>query len=140
MVVGFWFPSTRCAEAQTAPPTPGQYVPAQLWYREALVPEINAWITIAPDDTVTMRINQTEIGTGVLTSNSMIVAEELQCDWNKVRVEYASANRNVREKAQPWARMAEPNDTGNIVGQHGDRRKRRRRVRPLVDPFQRQHP
>ena len=116
MVVGFWFPPTRCAEAQTAPPTPGQYVPAQLWYREALVPEINAWITIAPDDTVTMRINQTEIGTGVLTSNSMIVAEELQCDWNKVRVEYASANRNVREKAQPWARMAEPNDTGNIVG------------------------
>ena len=116
MVVGFWFPSTRCAEAQTAPPTPGQYVPAQLWYREALVPEINAWMTIAPDDTVTMRINQTEIGTGVLTSNSMIVAEELQCDWSKVRVEYASANRNVREKAQPWARMAEPNDTGNIVG------------------------
>src|SRR5438876_1098854 len=81
MVVGFWMPgSTRCAEAQTEtqtlPPLKGSHVPAQLWYRDALVPEMNAWIIIAPDDTVTMRINQTEIGTGVLTSNSMIVAEE----------------------------------------------------------------
>ena len=117
MVVGFWFPPTRCAEAQTElPPLTGNHVPAQLWYRDALVPEINAWITIAPDDTVTIRINQTEIGTGVLTANSMIVAEELQCDWNKVRVEYASANRNVREKAQPWQRKAKKDDIGNIVG------------------------
>ena len=60
----------------------------------------------------------------------MIVAEELQCDWNKVRVEYASANRNVREKAQPWARMAEPNDTGNIVGNTATEERRRWRVRP----------
>ena len=118
MVVGFYFPGPTCAEAaaQAPPPVTGPHVPAQLWYREAMVPEINAWLTIAPDDTVTMRINQTEIGTGVLTSNAMLVAEELQCDWNKVRVEYASANRNVREKAPDWARKAKGNDTANIVG------------------------
>ena len=80
------------------------------------MPEINAWITIAPDDTVTVRINQTELGTGVLTANAMMLAEELQCDWNKVRVEHASANRNVREKAPEWARKAPANDIGNIVG------------------------
>src|SRR5207253_11025021 len=34
--------------------------------------------------------------------NAMMVAEELQCDWNKVRTEYASANRDVREKAPEW--------------------------------------
>ncbi len=117
MVVGFWMPgTTRCAEAQVAPPIPGEHVPSQPWYRDAMVPELNAWITIAPDDTVTLRINQTEIGTGVLTSNSMLIAEELQCDWSKVRVEHASANRNVREKAPAWARKATMNDTGNIVG------------------------
>jgi isoquinoline 1-oxidoreductase beta subunit len=115
MVVGFWLPP-RCAQAQAPPPVPGQHVPSQLWYREAMVPELNAWITIAPDDTVTIRINQTEIGTGVLTSNAMMVVEELQCDWNKVRVEYASANRNVREKAPDWARKAKGNDIANIVG------------------------
>ena len=72
MVVGFWMPgTTRCAEAQVAPPIPGDHVPSQPWYRDAMVPELNAWITIAPDNTVTMRIGQTEIGTGVLTSNSI---------------------------------------------------------------------
>src|SRR6266849_5263717 len=80
----------------------GTPVVAQPWYREATVPEINAWIAIAPDDTVTIRIGQTEIGTGVLTCNAMIVAEELQCDWSKVRSEYASANRDFKEKAPEW--------------------------------------
>jgi isoquinoline 1-oxidoreductase beta subunit len=93
MVLGFWLPPT--AEA-------GQSAPALPYYREPMVAEINAWLTIAPDDTVTIRIGQTEMGNGVFTSNAMIVAEELQCDWKKVRSEYASANRNVREKAPDW--------------------------------------
>ena len=93
MVLGFWLPPTS-AEAQSAAVSPA--------YRDALVPEINAWITIAPDDTVTIRVAQTEMGQGVFTSGPMIVAEELQCDWTKVRAEYASANRNVREKAPEW--------------------------------------
>jgi isoquinoline 1-oxidoreductase subunit beta len=59
--------------------------------------EINAWIVIEPDDQVVIRVAQSEMGEGVLTSMPMIVAEELACDWTKVRAEYASANRNVRE-------------------------------------------
>jgi isoquinoline 1-oxidoreductase subunit beta len=93
MLLGFWLPPDS-AEAQFATADPS--------YRDTLVPEINAWITIAPDDTVTIRVGQTEMGQGVFTSNPMIVAEELQCDWKKVRAEYASANRNVREKAPAW--------------------------------------
>src|SRR5213075_1706963 len=65
-------------------------------------PEINAWIVISPDDTVTIRIGQTELGQGVWTSNAMMVCEELQCDWTKVRPEYASANRDARERAPAW--------------------------------------
>jgi isoquinoline 1-oxidoreductase beta subunit len=59
--------------------------------------EVNAWIVIDPDDTVTIRCAKSEMGEGVLTSLPMIVAEELGCDWTKVRSEYVSPNRNMRE-------------------------------------------
>ena len=51
---------------------------------------------------MTIRIAQTELGQGVWTSNAMMVCEELQCDWSKVRPQYASANRDAREKAPEW--------------------------------------
>ena len=98
MVLGFWLPPGKALAAGVNSAS----VAAQPWYREAMVPEINAWIAIAPDDTVTIRVGQTDIGTGVFTANSMMVAEELQCDWSKVRAEYASANRDAREKAPEW--------------------------------------
>src|SRR5437879_11690612 len=79
-----------------------QTVPGAVWYEEPATPEINAWIVISPDDTVTIRIAQTELGQGVWTSNAMMVCEELQCDWNKVRPQYASANRDARERAPEW--------------------------------------
>src|SRR5262245_54271276 len=87
-VLGFWAPSKAQAAAADA-------------VAES-TPEINAWIVVAPDDTVTIRIAQTELGQGVWTSNAMMVCEELQCDWKKVRQEYASANRDAREKAPAW--------------------------------------
>jgi len=59
--------------------------------------EINAWLVIEPDNSVIVRVAQSEMGEGILTSLPMIVAEELACDWRKVRAEYASANRHVRE-------------------------------------------
>jgi isoquinoline 1-oxidoreductase beta subunit len=94
-VLGFWVPP-RAASAQTAP------APGAAWYAEPATPEINAWIVVEPDDTVVIRIAQTELGQGVWTSNAMMVAEELQCDWSKVRPIYASANRDARETAPDW--------------------------------------
>ncbi|HTJ63654.1 MAG TPA: molybdopterin cofactor-binding domain-containing protein [Alphaproteobacteria bacterium] len=60
--------------------------------------EINAWIVIEPDDSIVIRVAQSEMGEGVFTSMPMIVAEELACDWTKVRAEYASAHRNIVQK------------------------------------------
>ena len=61
--------------------------------------EINAWIVIEPDDTVIIRYGRAEMGQGSFTALPHILAEELECDWAKVKAEYASANRNFREKA-----------------------------------------
>ena len=72
-------------------------VAAEPWDKTLPDGEINAWVVIEPDDQVIIRVAQSEMGEGVLTSMPMIVAEELACDWTKVKAEYASANRNVRE-------------------------------------------
>src|SRR5213078_1272689 len=95
-VLGFWMPDKTQAQTPSAKPS------GAAWYEDPATPEVNAWIVVAPDDTVTIRIAQTELGQGVWTSNAMMVAEELQCDWTKVRPEYASANRDAREKAPEW--------------------------------------
>lgn len=59
--------------------------------------EVNAWIVIAPDNTITIRIAKMEMGQGVLTALAMIVAEELECRWESVRTEIVDVGRNRRQ-------------------------------------------
>jgi isoquinoline 1-oxidoreductase beta subunit len=59
--------------------------------------DIDAWIAIDPDDSILIRYQRSEMGQGTMTALPMMISEELQCDWSKVRIEYASANRNIRE-------------------------------------------
>jgi len=59
--------------------------------------EIDAWIAIDPDDSVLIRYQRSEMGQGSMTALPMLINEELQADWSKVRIEYASPNRNLRE-------------------------------------------
>jgi len=80
----------------------GQVVGAQVNARPWLPPEdggveVNPWIVIGPDDRVLIRVNQSEMGQGVLTSNPMMICEELECDWSKVQAVYADPNRHVRQ-------------------------------------------
>ncbi len=51
--------------------------------------ELNAFVHIGSDDAVTLIIHKAELGQGSVTSLSMLLAEELECDWNKVRTEFA---------------------------------------------------
>ena len=66
--------------------------------------EINAFVVVEPDDSILVRISKSEMGQGVMTSLAMIVAEELECDFGRVRVEYASANRNLTD-GNPYRSM-----------------------------------
>ncbi len=59
-------------------------------------PEITAWIVIHPDDTVVIRVARSEMGQGTLTALPMLVAEELECDWSKVKPELPRADENLR--------------------------------------------
>ena len=51
----------------------------------------NAFLHIAPDDTVTVMVDRLEFGQGVHTALPMLVAEELDADWSRVRAELAPA-------------------------------------------------
>jgi isoquinoline 1-oxidoreductase beta subunit len=51
----------------------------------------NAFLRIAPDDTVTVVLAHSEMGQGVWTGLAMLIAEELDCDWSKIRCEHAPA-------------------------------------------------
>ena len=55
----------------------------------------NAFIRIDDKGIVTLIIPQVEMGQGVYTSLSQIVAEELDADWNRVRVEHAPPNEKL---------------------------------------------
>src|SRR5260221_13172342 len=49
--------------------------------------EVNIWVAIKPDDTCVIRIARSEMGQGTLTGLAQLVAEELECDWKKVKTE-----------------------------------------------------
>lgn len=63
---------------------------------DAAPSELDPWLSIGADDTVTLRLPLPESGNGASTLAAMSVVEELHCDWSKVRIESISLNREAR--------------------------------------------
>ena len=66
--------------------------------------EITVWVAIKPDDTVHIRVARSEMGQGISTALPMLVAEELDCDWARVRPDFFGAAENLA-RGRPWGDM-----------------------------------
>src|SRR5437588_671401 len=76
LVIGFHLPAGgRFAAAPAAPFAP------------------NAWLRISPDNSVLIVVDRSEMGQGVTTALPMLLAEELDADWTKVKIEFAPADK-----------------------------------------------
>ena len=78
LLVGFYLPSSLRAAAGTEAAAEADVTTSAL----------SAWVHIGSDETVTLFIHKAEMGQGTVTSLSMLLAEELECDWTKIRTEF----------------------------------------------------
>lgn len=69
-----------------------RFVPEPLWAAEgdkAAALDPNMWLSIASDGTVTIIAHRSEMGCGSRTALPLIVTDELDADWSKVRLDQA---------------------------------------------------
>jgi isoquinoline 1-oxidoreductase beta subunit len=78
LVLGFYLPGRIAGRLHAAAPAPLTFAP-------------NAFVRVAKDETITILVNKSEMGQGVYTSLPMLVAEELDADFRRIRVEAAPA-------------------------------------------------
>lgn len=72
LIVGFYLPES----SKLAADAPG-------------TGKLNAFVRVGSDDSVTLTIHRAELGQGSVTALSMLLAEELECDWSRIRTEFA---------------------------------------------------
>src|SRR5208282_1773326 len=79
-----------------------RFVPAPLWAAEgeaAAAPfEPSLWMSIASDGTVTIVAHRSEMGCGSRTALPLVVADELDADWSKVKIEQAIGDPRYGEQ------------------------------------------
>ena len=74
-------------------PSPLTGGPAAELAAQAASFEPNVWLRIGTDNSVRIMLSMVEMGQGVMTAMPMLVAEELDVDWNSINTEWAPADR-----------------------------------------------
>jgi len=101
LVLSFYVPGK--ARAATPPPP-----------KDKPLPPPNAFVRVGTDDSVTVVLAHSEMGQGIWTGLAMCIAEELDCDWSKIRCEHAGASQTY---AHPLFGMQA---TGGSSSQHAE--------------------
>ncbi len=70
---------------------------------EANTADINAYVNISADNKVVITSKIPEIGQGIKTSLPMVIAEELDADWNTVHIVQAHWTRSCTAPNSPGA-------------------------------------
>jgi len=74
LVIAFSLPACAGEPAPSAAPTP-----------------LNAWLRIGDDESILVMVDRSEMGQGVATSLPMLLADELEADWSRIRIAFAPA-------------------------------------------------
>src|SRR5215470_1926050 len=82
LLVGFYLPASAADD------------PAQQQEKKTPNP-FNAWVHISPDNRITLILEKSEMGQGIMTAVPMILAEELCVDWKNVVVEQAPTDPEI---------------------------------------------
>jgi isoquinoline 1-oxidoreductase beta subunit len=92
----------------------GFHFPAAAQSASGETPEVNAWVVVQTDETCIVRVARAEMGQGTHTGLAQLVAEELDCDWSRVKVQMVSPGQNLARK-RVWRDMS----TGGSRGIRG---------------------
>jgi isoquinoline 1-oxidoreductase subunit beta len=82
LIIGFHIPASAADD------------PAQQQEKKTPNP-FNAWVHITPDNRITLLLEKSEMGQGIMTAVPMILAEELCADWKNVIVEQAPTDPDI---------------------------------------------
>ena len=94
LLIGFAMPQFTGVRIEDAP-YPTLYGPFPAMQIQPPDGKPFAYIQIANNENVTLFFTRAEMGQGVMTSCSQLLAEELDCDWKNVRVRFAPVDTNL---------------------------------------------
>jgi isoquinoline 1-oxidoreductase beta subunit len=93
-------PRQRLTPGSPLPVAPGQVA-------------LNGWVKVSPDDTVTIVMTQAEMGQGIHTSLAMLLADEMDAAWDRVKLEQSTLDKIYNNQAEIVDALPfQPDDNG----------------------------